>query len=113
MRYDDIKPRPFRVVCASGDTSVLTVPTDMLGYINDLEIDTRTLSGKTSTVTLDVRDTYTPQGGTSTTTVRKTVGVLAGDVIDVDLRAPLHVIGAVAIRSSYSGPVVSMSVLLE
>ena len=85
----------------------------MLAYISDMEIDTRTLSGRLSTVSLDVRDTYTPQGGSETTVVRKSIGVMAGDVIDVDLSEPLHVIGAVALRSNFSGPVVSMTVVLE
>ena len=113
MNELDFPPRAFRVVCQSGDSTAFTVPTNKLAYIQDIEIDSRAISGLTSTIGIDIRDTYTPQGGSSTTAVRKSLGFRAGDVLSIDLRAPLHVFGLVELRSTFSGPVVSLSVRLE
>ena len=113
MRASDIPPRSFRVVCQSGDTTVLTVPTNMIGYIQDIEVDSRAQSGQLSTIGIDIRDTFTPQDGSSTTRVRKSFGIKAGEVIGITLDAPIYVIGQVDLRTNWSGPIVSMSIRLE
>mgnify|MGYP001605672272 CR=1 FL=1 len=113
MKSDDIPPRSFRVVCQSGDSTAFTVPTNMLGYISEIEVDSRAQSGQLSTIGIDIRDTFTPQGGSSTTQVRKSFGIRAGEVVGISLDAPVHVIGQVDLRCNWSGPIVSLTARFE
>lgn len=113
MRRDDLPIRTYQYTCQSGNTSALIVPSNAICHLEEIEIDSANISGNISIVNIEVRDTFTPQGGSSTTVTRKRVSLKCGDVIHVDTDGNQQLIGTVQINSSYSGPIVGIGVSVE
>lgn len=112
MRRDDLPKRSFCKICTSGDTSGVIVPGNQIGYIKDIEVDSAAISGNASTIQIQIYDKYTPNGGVATTKLRKQVSLACGDVLEIDkLELPIFTRGD--IRSSISGPVVTLGVVFE
>jgi hypothetical protein len=114
MRRDDMPVRSYQLDCTSGDTSGLIVPANAIAHLTELEIDTSDISGNIGIATVQVRDTYTPTGGTATTKVRKRVSFECGEVISVDLRnADIQLLDNIKVRTNISGPIVGVGVAFE
>lgn len=105
----DFSKRGLRLVCQSGDTRFFAVPGNKLAYVTDLEIDTRNQSGIAAVIGIQIRDSYAPTGGTSTTAIRKEIGIKAGDNVTVGMEGEFQIFGGVDIRTTFSGPIVSLS----
>lgn len=101
--------RSRRLVCTSGDTRFFVVPTNKIGQATAMEVDTSALSGLFGVITLDVRDSYQAIDGSSTTTVRKSTAVKAGDTISIVLDGEFHLMGGIDIRTNFTGAIVSLS----
>lgn len=113
MKRDDLPLRGYEYACTSGNTSALVVPSDTIGHLEEMEIDTAEISGNISLVTVKVNDTYTPQDGSEETTTRVQKSLKCGDVIHVDLDGNYPLIGVININTNISGPVVSLGVAFE
>ena len=112
MKRDEFPKRSVLLTCQSGNTSGLIIPTDIIGHLERMEVDTSAISGKTSIVTVQVLDTYTPTGSSAQPFTRKQVSLNCGDVIDVEINGVL-LFNQVDVNVNISGPVVQLSVALE
>lgn len=109
ITQQDYRKRGLRLVCTSGDTRFFVVPGNVIAHLADLEVDTRNQSGLAGAIGIQVRDSYAPTGGTSTTAIRKEMAVKAGDVVTVSMDGDFQLIGGVDVRTTISGPIVSIS----
>lgn len=110
MAFTDLdkRIRGRRLVSASGDTRHFVVPQNRIAYATDLEVDTRNQSGITGVISLQILDSFAPIDGSSSPVIRKEVGVKAGDMVSFAMDG-VQLVGGVDIRSSFSGPIVSLA----
>lgn len=107
----DQRTRGRRLVAGSGDTRFFVVPQNRIAHATELEVDTRNLSGITGVISLQIRDSFAAIDGSSGSVIRKEVGVKAGDMVSFQI-AGVQLLGGVDIRSSFSGPIVSLAIVL-
>jgi len=103
------KQRGRRLVLASGDTRFWVVPFNRVAQLSSFEVDTSQLSGLFGIIQVDIRDSYAPTGGSSTTVIRKSFAVKAGDALSVVLDGEYQLIGGIDLRTNFSGPIVSLA----
>jgi hypothetical protein len=113
MDRKDLQVRSLSKTCTSGDTSGILVPANMIAHIKEIEYDTAAISGMASSIKIQIVDKYTPTGGTATEKIRKQFSVDAGDVGHIDTKGDLQIFTRGDVRSSCSGPTITMAYALE
>lgn len=113
MTAEILPKRAYRTVLASGNTQMFTVPANMLGRIDKVELDSRPLSGQPYPLTIQLLDAFAPTGGSSTTVIRKQIQVTPGERVDIDEWAGIQIMGGCWGNTNVSGPIVSVVVALE
>ena len=104
------KQRGRRLVCQSGDTRFFLVPANRPAQLAGIEVDTSNQSGLIGNIEVQIRDSYLASGAaTSTTIVRKSFSVLGGNVESMVVDGEVQLIGGVDVRTSFSGPIVTVS----
>lgn len=106
---DVIPQRSRRLVCTSGDTRFWVTPPNHPALLTQLEVDASSLSGQFGVITLDIRDSYLPSGGSSTTVVRASKAVKAGECVSFVLDGEAIVFGGVDVRCNFPNAVVTLS----
>jgi hypothetical protein len=101
--------RGRRLSTSSGDTRFFVVPANRIAYLTEMEWDTSGQSGLFGVITIDVRDSYLAIDGASTTVVRKSIAVKAGDIGSIILDGEYQLLGGVDVRTNFGGPIISIS----
>ena len=115
MKSDWFPRQSYRTLCASGDSNLVAVPSNMIGHVTDLEIDSHNQSGLTSSITVQLVDSYTPTGGSATRAILKDISVVPGSFLSLDTKEVPEVIGTLIANVNYanSGPAISVGVIFE
>ncbi len=115
MERKTLPRQSYRNICTSGDNIVLTVPTNMIGHVTNLEIDSHNQSGLTASITLQLVDSYTPTGGSATRAILKELTIVPGSYINIDTKDVPEVMGALLVNTNYtnSGPVTTVGMTFE
>lgn len=113
MERDNLQVRSIVRVCTSGDTSGILVPANMIAHVKEIEWDTAAISGNAFAVSIAVVDKYTPTDGTATEKIRKQFSIPAGAIGHIDTKGDIPIFTRGDIRSSCSGPVVTLAYALE
>ena len=103
----DLKQTVRRQVCASGETIFYVTPANQIGHVTSMHIDAAYASGLASNIQLQVRDVYSPTGGSSSTVTRYQTRIQAGDIVDLALPA-IQCFGSIRVDANLSGPIVSL-----
>lgn len=109
MTREGFLQRGRRLATSSGDTRFFVVPANRIGYLKEVEWDSSGQSGLFGVITIDIRDSYLAIDGASTTVIRKSIAVKAGDVGSIILDGEYQLLGGIDVRVNFGGPVVSLA----
>lgn len=113
MERDNLQVRSISKTCTSGDTSGILVPANMIAHIKEIEWDTAAISGNAFAVSVAIVDKYTPTDGSATEKIRKQFSIPAGQIGHIDTKGDIPIFTRGDIRSSCSGPLVTLAYALE
>jgi hypothetical protein len=113
MNRNAMPVRSYCYTCTSGNTSGPIVPFGYIAHLEEVEIDTAAISGAISTVKVQLRDTYTPQGGSATTETKKQVSLDCGDVVHIDTDGDVEFKDTMTILTNVSGVVATIALAYE